>query len=186
MHPTPESAPSSGQPLSLTPDDTLIVYFSFTGNTEAVARVLHRQTGLPLAAIERPQAIVLGLEEDEGPEPQEIADVELGRFGTLLLGFPVWAGQLPSGVEGWLDDTDLSGKTILPFCTHGGDGAGKSFEEVAQRCPASKVLPGLALLGGIEEDGVMLPMEDEQLAEVATRFADWLGIAGDERPAHGG
>lgn len=172
----PDSAapPSPGQALSLSPDDTLIVYFSFTGNTEAVARVLHRQTGLPLAAIERPQAIVLGLEDDEGPVPQDITDIDLTPIRTLLLGFPVWAGQLPSGVEAWLDDTGLADKIILPFCTHGGDGAGKSFDEVQQRCPDSTVYPGLALQGGIEEDGVMLPMEDEQLAEVGIHLAAWL------------
>lgn len=174
MHPAPASSAPPGQGPLFGPDDTQIVYFSFTGNTESVARVLHEQTGLPLAAIERPQAIVLGLEEDEGPEPADIGDIDLTRVRTLLLGFPVWASQLPSGVEAWLDSTDLSGKTILPFCTHGGDGAGKSFDEVQQRCPASTVLPGLALLGGIEEDGIMLPLEEEQLAEVATRFAQWL------------
>ena len=57
---------------SFLPARTLIVYFSFTGNTETVARLLQKHTGATLMALERPADYLLGLDDDEnGPEPLE-------------------------------------------------------------------------------------------------------------------
>lgn len=157
----------------------LIVYFSFSGTTETVARIAHRETGLPWAALERPHALMLGLDdEDEGPEPLDIEEVDIAQYERIVLGFPIWSSQMPEAVETWLKSTDLRGKTILPFCTHGGDGPGTAFADLMASCPDSHIKPQLVLLGGIQEDGVLLPLEDEQLADIATRLHDWLNSSG--------
>jgi hypothetical protein len=46
-----------------------------------------------------------------------------------------------------LSGYDLSGKTIVPFCTHGGSGLGRSVDDIAKLCPKSTILDGLAVLG---------------------------------------
>jgi len=50
-------------------------------------------------------------------------------------------------VAKFLSECDLSGKTVIPFCTHGGGGAGRSFADVKKLCPNSTVLEGLSLKG---------------------------------------
>lgn len=159
--------------VSLDDGQALILYYSFTGNTETLARLVHRETGLPLVAIERPQAFMLD-PDDDGPEPLEVEEADLAACRTIILGFPVWTNQLPSGLVAWLEDNKLEGKTILPFCTHSGNGPGNTFDELKTLCPDSEIREGLALIGGVEEDGVLMPLEDEQLEAAGTQIRAWL------------
>ena len=50
----------------------------------------------------------------------------MADYDTVILGFPIWWGVAPRIIETFLESYDLSGKTILPFCTSGGSGVGKS------------------------------------------------------------
>ena len=58
----------------------------------------------------------------------EIADrvSYMGSYDTLIIGFPIWWGVAPRIIETFLESYDLSGKTIIPFCTSGGSGVGRS------------------------------------------------------------
>ena len=47
----------------------------------------------------------------------------------------------------FLEANDFSGKTIIPFCTHGGSGLANSEREIKDACPNAKVLDGLAVVG---------------------------------------
>lgn len=161
-------------PAPFPPARTLIVYFSFTGNTQTVARLLQQHTGATLMALERPAEDLLGLgEETDFPEPLEPDQIQLSDFDLIFLGFPIWTEQLPVAVEGWLTEHPMPGKTIAPFCTHSGAGPGQAFETLETLCSGSTLLPPLALLGGIEEDGVLYPLEDEQLAEAERQLLAW-------------
>ena len=51
---------------------------------------------------------------------------ELDGFGTILLGYPIWGGQAPRIISTFLENTDLSGKTVIPFCTSNSSGIGNS------------------------------------------------------------
>ena len=51
---------------------------------------------------------------------------DLGRYDTILLGYPIWWGQAPKILYSFVESADLSGKTIIPFCTSGSSGAGSS------------------------------------------------------------
>ena len=50
----------------------------------------------------------------------------LDRFDTILLGYPIWWGQAPRILCTFVESVDLSGKTVIPFCTSGSSGAGSS------------------------------------------------------------
>ena len=50
----------------------------------------------------------------------------MDSYDTLIIGFPIWWGVAPRIIETFLESYDLSGKTILPFCTSGGSGVGRS------------------------------------------------------------
>lgn len=69
---------------------------------------------------------------DETSRPALKATVEnVAQYDTILLGFPIWWGQAPRLIETFIEAHDLSGKTILPFCTSGGSGYGQTGEILA-------------------------------------------------------
>ena len=78
---------------------TLIAYFSFTGSTQSVARLLQKQTGATLMAVERPADYALGLDEDDSPEPLEPDQIDLAAHDLIFLGFPIWTNQIPATME---------------------------------------------------------------------------------------
>ena len=141
------------------PARSLIVYFSFTGNTETVARLLQKHTGATLMALERPADYLLGLDDDvDGPEPLEPDQVNLSDYDLVFLGFPIWTNQLPAAT---LAGLRIKGRP------------GQAFNTLRTLCPDARLLPPLALLGGVEEDGVLYPLEDEQLAEAERQLQVW-------------
>jgi flavodoxin len=62
----------------------------------------------------------------------EIADTvsDMASYDKVIIGFPIWWGVAPRIIETFLESYDFSGKTIIPFCTSGGSGVGRSDEEI--------------------------------------------------------
>ena len=62
----------------------------------------------------------------------EIADTvsDMASYDKVIVGFPIWWGVAPRIIETFLESYDFSGKTIIPFCTSGGSGVGRSDEEI--------------------------------------------------------
>lgn len=50
----------------------------------------------------------------------------MSSYDTVVIGFPIWWGVAPRIIETFLESYDFSGKTIIPFCTSGGSGVGRS------------------------------------------------------------
>ena len=85
---------------------------------------------------------------DNGIKPEILPlDKNVGDYDIVFVGSPVWYGTFAPPLGTFFSQNDLSGKTVIPFCTHGGGGAGHLFEDVAKAVPKSKVLPGLTLKG---------------------------------------
>lgn len=78
-------------------------------------------------------------------------EVNLDAYDTIMIGYPVWASTIPQAIVSFLQDNDLSGKTIVPFCTHDGYGAGNSFTRIQELEPEANVLAGISL----ESEGVL-------------------------------
>lgn len=64
---------------------------------------------------------------------------------TVFIGYPNWALNVPQAVLSFLSAYDLSGKTVVPFCTHDGYGAGSSFRSVQNAASGARVLDGIAI-----------------------------------------
>ena len=85
---------------------------------------------------------------DNGIKPEILPlEKKVGDYDIVFVGSPVWYGTFAPPLGTFFSQNDLSGKTVIPFCTHGGGGAGHLFEDVAKAVPKSKVLPGLTLKG---------------------------------------
>lgn len=74
----------------------------------------------------------------------EIADrVEnIEQYDVVFVGFPVWWYREPSIIDTFMESTDLAGKTVVPFCTSGGSGLGRSASNMQSLAPEAKVLDG--------------------------------------------
>ena len=55
---------------------------------------------------------------------------DMDSYNKVIVGFPIWWGVAPRIIETFLESYDFSGKTVIPFCTSGGSGVGKSDEEL--------------------------------------------------------
>lgn len=66
--------------------------------------------------------------------------------------YPIWWGDMPMAVYSFLDEYDLSGKTVLPFCTHGGSGLSQTDINIQDEEGDAKVTDGLAISDSSLED----------------------------------
>ena len=162
----------------------LIVYLSRTSNTKTVAEFIHQKVGGEMVALElqKPypanyQATVKQVErENESgylpPLKTKIERVE--QYDTVFVGFPTWGMQLPPPMKSFLRQTDLRGKTVIPFNTNAGYGEGSSFQTVRELCPQSTIPEGFVTKGGIERDGKLLVIKDARAQQVRKEVENWL------------
>ena len=68
---------------------------------------------------------------DSSARPEIAGTVsDMASYDTVIVGYPIWWGVAPRIIDTFLESYDFSGKTIIPFCTSGGSGLGKSGEKL--------------------------------------------------------
>ena len=128
---------------------------ALTGNTGVVADMIAQATGADLFSI-RPveqypatydATIDQGQQEQsDGARPELATHLEnLDSYDTIFLGFPNWWGDMPMAVYSFLDEVDLSGKTVIPFVTSGGSGFSNTISTIQQMDPQATVQEGLSI-----------------------------------------
>lgn len=165
-------------------EDVLIVYLSRTGNTEAVAEMIRDEVGGDMVELELEtpypedyDAIVaqVARENETGTLPPLKTEIEnIGDYNTVFVGFPTWGMQLPPPMKSFLNEYDLSGKTVIPFNTNGGYGLGSSIRQIEELCPDSKILESFSVRGGLERDGIYLDIKGDRREEVRAEAVEWL------------
>jgi flavodoxin len=80
------------------------------------------------------------------PEIEAIPD-NLDSCDVIFVGTPIWWHTMAPPVFTFLSHADLSGKTVVPFCTHGGGGKGQYINDVAKLCKNSIILDELVVYG---------------------------------------
>jgi flavodoxin len=150
----------------------LVAYFTRTGNTQLLASIIARSTGADLFRIvpaqpypEDYEAQVAQAESErergfEPPLQERVANI--ARYQTVFLGFPVWGTTAPSLIRSFLSQHDVSGKTLVPFITHGGYGPGSSEEVVAAHAQNARIVAAFVK---------QCDQERQTIAEVT----QWLG-----------
>lgn len=88
---------------------------------------------------------VRDINHQEGSRAISSTVENMEQYSTVFIGYPVWATTLPQAVRTFLTEYDFSGKTVIPFCTHDGYGAGRSFSTVAELATDANTLEGLAI-----------------------------------------
>lgn len=82
----------------------------------------------------------LELDERTHPEIVMLPPIDLKAFDLIFIGYPIWWYELPMPLYSFFEQYDLSGKVVVPFCTHGGSRAYKTFALIAQQEPNAYVL----------------------------------------------
>ena len=81
------------------------------------------------------------------------AVAEIGKYDIIFLGFPVWWGRQPSIIDTFLDQNDLTGKKIIPFCTSAASPIDGATAKLAEKlCGKATVETGLRLGGDFTEE----------------------------------
>ena len=126
--------------IGSTSSDSVVVYFSATGNTERVAGYIQEITGSDIIEIipaDEYTSADLNYSDDDcranqeqnddSARPEIANEIDIDSYDTIYLGFPIWWGDVPKIILTFLDTYDLSGKTLIPFCTSGGSGISTSM-----------------------------------------------------------
>lgn len=141
---------------------TLIVYFSWGGNTRTVAEHIHDLIGGDIVEVETvipypdtyeevTQIAPGELESDYRPELKTKIE-NMDEYDTLIVGTPIWGSHLTPAMKSFLASYNLSGKSIAPFCTHGGSGTAQSVNDIRSVSPNSTILGSLAVYGSLAEN----------------------------------
>ncbi len=157
---------------------SLIVYYSYSGITRRLAEDIALITDGELLEL-KPQdpysfSYNTAVKEvraqiEKGICPILIpSDVHIGDFDTVFIGSPNWLKTFAPPVLSFLRATDLSGKTVIPFCTHGGGGFGNMIEEYQRECGTSRMMPGLAVKGTYTFSEVQKWLESIGLNDAST------------------
>lgn len=127
----------------------LVAYFSQTGNTRTIAQKIQQELGADIFEITPNIPYVDDYNQLVEKAKKEIADgvtpslrnkvANFADYDIIFVGSPCWWGTIASPVRTFLTEYDFSGKTVIPFMTHGGSGLGHSVDDIKTLVPAAKV-----------------------------------------------
>ncbi len=158
----------------------LTVFFSRTGNTSELARMVNAKVGGDLVRLQtvdpypqeyRVTADQAKREQEEGFRPALANRIEgIEDYDTVFLGYPIWWASVAMPVFTFLETYDLSNKTIIPFCSHEGSRFGRSVSDIQTRAPGTRILEGFETRGA--SDGSIRTSGEEP------EIASWLTTIG--------
>ena len=119
------------------------------GSTEYVAQVIQQTIGGNLFRIEAAEPYPLdheplvdqaSEERDNQVRPELTSHVDhFEQYEVILLGYPIWWGDMPMPVYSFLEEYDFGAKVIIPFITHGGSGAAGTIDTISQLQPGALI-----------------------------------------------
>ena len=155
---------------------TLVVYFSVTGNTKSVAEKIASVTGADIyeikAALEYTDEDInyndsdsrTSKEQNDSSARPEIGseEISLDGYSTIYIGYPIWWGEEPRIMDTFAESNNFDGITVIPFCTSGSSGIGRSGQNLADNAGSGNWIEGKRFGGGASEDEIRSWIEDLQ------------------------
>ena len=162
---------------------SLVVYFSATGNTKAVAQYIADAAKATLFELtpEQPYAegdldwnnpdsrVSAELASEEAQNAVVLTNISVGdweSYDTVYLGYPIWTGVAAWPVNSFVKGNDFTGKTVIPFCTSGSGSFGNGVTSITDAASGASVLDGFHV-NGSRVDGAQ---------EDVTSWLDGLGL----------
>ena len=163
-----EIQPENTDTNEVSENNTIVVYFSATGTTKGVAERIASVTGAELFELipaepytdadldwhDKNSRTTIEM-NDPNVRPAIANDtVDLSSCTTVYIGYPIWWGDAPRMMLTFVEAHDFDGKTVIPFCTSGGSGIGRSGENLASQAGSGNWLSGGRLDAGISESEI--------------------------------
>ena len=174
------------------PGKVAVVYYSQSkvGNTATVAKWIAKHTGGELVPIETIEAypdaygdtLKAAKKDMDSGGTRAIKSVHpLDGYDVVFIGSPIWYGTYAPPVAEFFKSHSFAGKTVVPFCTHGGGGAGRYFVDVRKACPDATVKDGLVYTDESEDvgssvsavNGMRLYLDAADKSDRNMEFAYW-------------
>lgn len=140
------------------------------GITEYIARFIQENAGGDIHLIQtvEPYPVDFDVLRDQNVEEMDTgflpklkeSNLDISAYDTVFIGYPNWAMDAPQAIFSFLAEYDLSGKRIVPFCTHHGYGSGSSYQHIAETVPGA-----LEVLEGFDIDGDKLENAENEVVE---------------------
>ena len=144
---------------------SMVVVFSCTGTTKGVAEKIAALTGAELKDLVPAQPYTAedlnyndrstrATVEQNTPDarPEIASDISLDGVTTLYLGYPIWWGQAPRIMSTFVESHDFTGITVVPFCTSGGSGAGRTGETLGEQAGTGTFLTSTRFNSGVSDN----------------------------------
>ena len=157
-------------PSQTTGSKTLVVYFSASGSTKAVAETIADELDADIFELVPTQPYssddlnwtVNGSRVNREHDDESLRDIALtqttpanwGDYDTVLIGYPIWWGIAAWPVNNFVKDNDFTGKTVIPFCTSSSSGLGQSGELLAEMAGTGDWLDGQRFRSGASQSDV--------------------------------
>jgi flavodoxin len=146
----------------------LVVYFSATGNTKGVAEKIADITGADIYEIKAAQEYTDAdlnwndsnsrstREQNDSSARPEIGSeaVSLDGYTTIYIGYPIWWGEEPRIMDTFVESYSFDGITMIPFCTSGSSGIGRSGQNLADNAGSGTWIDGKRFGAGASEDQI--------------------------------
>lgn len=135
----------------------LIAYFSHSGHTREIANFIYDVVGGAIFEVQPevsyPKSYNAVVEQAKkeikaGYKPamkENLGSIE--PYETIFIGSPNWWGTVAPPIVTFLSTQDWSGKTVIPFCTHGGGGQAQVFNDIEKSCSGATILEGFEVYG---------------------------------------
>lgn len=133
-------------------EKVLVLYYSQTGTTKAVAEEISRLTGADIEAfdVEEPysgtfdETVARCLQEQQSGYVPALTPVkaDIKKYSTIFLGYPIWFGTYAPPVAALIEGIDFNGKKIVPFCTFGSGGLHESVSDLRKNIKSAEILDG--------------------------------------------
>ena len=131
-----------------------VIYFSATGNTKNVAQYIKNETNgdiIEIVPAEKYTSEDLSYnndcrankeQQDKNARPKIANNVDITSYDTIFLGYPIWWGDVPKIILTFIDNNNLNGKKVIPFCTSGSTGIEQSQNTLKEYNKNMNVLEG--------------------------------------------
>ena len=162
----------------------LVVYYSATGTTERLANIIAKEMKADIFVLKPKQPYTSAdlnwsnknsrvVKEHEKGAANVSVELETAKipnfesYDTVFIGYPIWWGDLPPVVYTFIEEHDMDGKMIIPFCTHEGSGMAGTARVFRRMFKHSTVNSGISILGHIAQN-------DRHKADIAV--TTWLKL----------
>lgn len=154
-HAAEVAAPANAVPVAADTSKALVVYFSHSGKTKQVAEWIHESVNCDLVELKvvtpypsdyRTVVDQARKEINSGFRPKLSTQVDnMAQYSTIYVGTPNWWSTMAPPVATFLTGYDFSGKTVIPFVTHGGGGEAACATDMKKLCPEATFRKALVI-----------------------------------------